>query len=119
MTSALVLAEAVALALAAWAGVKLYKGRGGGKTVAAPIFYAGATLLAIAMLAAFGLPFAAGQPSSLWWIPPCLVAAVVLDGTRRRRAIRRGPVSFAAWMLLTAGVVELVFWLGEQVLRSD
>ena len=117
MTAVLVLLETILLAALAWAGVKLFKGSHS-KSVPSPNRAAGVALLACSMPAAFVAPFALGQPYVFWWIPPCVVASVVLDGTRRRRHIRKGPVWFAGWMLLTAGIIELVFWAGGQLLAS-
>jgi hypothetical protein len=118
MTIALVVLETALFAALAWAGVKLYKGRHSSKPVPRPQRAAGIALLSVSMPASFVVPYAAGQPLAFWWIPPCVVAGVILDGTRRRRHIRKGPVWFAGWMLLTAGAIELVFWAGEQLLAS-
>ena len=76
-------------------------------------------MLLIAMLGAFAAPFVGRFPYPIWWIPASAVAVIVLEGTRRRKSIRRGRVWFAAWMLLTVGLVELLFWAGEQVMRAD
>jgi hypothetical protein len=111
--------ESLLCGSAAWGALKLYKGSPNepvdraSRAAAGRNRKAGAAILAVTMIAAFVVPFAANFPHMLWWTSPLVVAVIVLTGLRRRRLLRRGSVSFAAWMLLTASLVELAFFLFE------
>jgi len=112
------LVASVLLAAAAVFAVRLLKGPAPGADVATGTKRLATGTLAAVMLAAFVFPFAAGLPNMWWWLPPVTVALAILDGARRRKRFRRGVLIYSAFMLLTAGMVELVFWLGGSLFAA-